>query len=417
LFYTRGKGYYEQYKAGQLFGDYGLDDFYTANDTISETDLIRQLWLDNHFYGNTFSLQYRKPKTEIIVGGGWSDYIGRHYGNVIWAQVGVPDNYRWYDLDADKTDMNLYAKWQQKLTTRFSIFTDLQVRNVSYDIYGFRNNPSLIVRNDWFFFNPKIGVSYTKGNWRGYASMAIANKEPNRDDFEAGMEQQPQHETLRDLEIGIEKRSDNFSWAATFYHMNYKNQLVLTGRINDVGAYARTNIPKSYRTGLELTGRWKPLEWMDISANMAYSENRIRDYTAYYDDYDAGGQKAETLASSDISFSPRWVGGYTINIRPVNNLEISLPAKYVSRQYLDNTSRESRSLDPFFVQDFRASYRVMPGFMKEMLFTLQVSNLFNNLYEPNGYSFSYYYGGELVTENFYYPMAGTNFMAGINLKF
>jgi len=417
LFYTRGKGYYEQYKAGESFGDYGLSDFITGNDTLTETDLIRQLWLDNHFYGNTFSLQYRKPGTEVILGGGWSNYIGNHYGNVIWAGAGIPDNYRWYDLDADKTDMNIYAKWQQKMTDRLSLFTDLQVRSVSYDIFGFRNNPSLTVRNDWFFFNPKVGLSYTAGSWKGYASLAVASKEPNRDDFEAGLDQQPVHETLRDLEVGLEKRTERLSWGASFYYMNYRNQLVLTGRINDVGAYARTNIPESYRAGIELTGRWKPLEWLDVAANLAYSENRIRNYTAYYDDYDAGGQKTESFSSTDISFSPRWVGGYSINIKPLTNLEISLPAKYVSRQYLDNTGKTSRSLDPFFVQDVRLNYRILPGFMKDILLTFQVNNVFNNLYEPNGYSFSYYYGGELVTENYYYPMAGTNFMAGVNFRF
>lgn len=416
-FYTRGKGYYEQYKADESYGKYGLPNFVTGRDTLRETDLIRQLWLDNHFYGNTFSLQYKKAKTDLIIGGGWSKYKGNHYGIITWATAGVPDNHRWYDLDADKSDVNLYAKWQQQLTERLSLFTDLQVRSVRYDIFGFRDNPTLFINNNWFFVNPKLGLSYTKDNWTAYLSYAVANKEPNRDDFEAGAAQQPVHETLNDLELGLNKQGAVLSWGATIFYMKYRNQLILTGQINDVGAYARTNIPESFRAGIELTARWKPTNWFNVSGNLAYSENKIRRFTGYYDDYDNGGQITESMASTDISFSPRWVGGATINLIPLKNLEVSLLNKYVSRQYLDNTSRESRSLDPYLLQDLRVIYRIKPRFMNEIQLMGQINNLFNVKYEPNGYSFSYYYGGELQTENFYYPMAGTNVMFGLNLKF
>jgi iron complex outermembrane recepter protein len=416
-FYTRGKGYYEQYKADEYYSDYGIPDFITGNDTLRSTDLIRQLWLDNHFFGNTFSLQYRKHKTDLIIGGGWSNYKGSHYGNVIWSKAGFPDNFRWYDLDADKNDMNIYAKWQQKLSQHLSVFTDLQLRNVRYNIYGFRNNPDLTVKNDWLFFNPKFGLSYTKNDWTAYISFAVANKEPNRDDFEAGNEQQPVFETLHDLEVGFDKKGATLSWGATVFYMNYRNQLILTGQINDVGAYARTNIPESYRAGIELMGSWKPMDWFDFSGSIAYSRNKIGNFTAYYDDYDAGGQKTEILSNTDIAYSPDWVASASLNARPVKNLELSLLNKYVSRQFLDNTGRTSRSLDPFFIQDLRASYRIKPRFMKEILIITQVNNLFNVMYEPNGYSFSYYYGGNQVTENFYFPMAGINFMAGLNLRF
>jgi iron complex outermembrane receptor protein len=384
---------------------------------LTSTDLIRQLWLDNNFYGNTFSLQYKKSNTELILGGGWSKYVGNHYGDVIWAKAGISDDYRWYDLDADKSDVNVYLKWQQKLSNTVRFFADVQGRSVNYNIYGFRNNPSLIVKNDWFFVNPKLGVSYTKNNWHAYLSYAIANKEPNRDDFEAGADHQPVYEQLNDLEIAVEKRSAQLSWGATLFYMRYKNQLVLTGEINDVGAYTRTNIPESYRAGLELTASWKPANWIDLSANIAASENKVQDFTAFYDDYDNGGQKTEIHSESDLAFSPRWVGGASLNLRPLPRTELSFISKYVSRQYLDNTSRDSRSLDPFFVQDMRISYRIIPRFMKEILLMGQINNVFNTLYEPNGYTFSYYYGGSLQTENYYYPMAGTNFMVALNLKF
>jgi iron complex outermembrane receptor protein len=417
LFYTRGLGYYEQYKADDDYANYGLPPFTMGNDTLYSTDLIRQLWLDNHFFGNTFSLQYKKNSSEWILGGGLSKYIGNHYGKVIWAEAGVPDNYMWYNLDALKTDANLYLKWQQKLANNLVLFADVQGRSVRYDIDGFRNNPGLIIRNKWFFVNPKAGVSYSKNNWKAYLSYAIANKEPNRDDFEAGATQQPVPEQLQDIELGIEKRGASLSWGATLFYMQYRNQLVLTGQINDVGAYTRVNIPRSFRTGIELTASWRPSSWFDLAANLAYSENKVRNFTAFYDDYDDGGQKTESFEQTDLSFSPRWVCGATLNVHPARNLDLSLINKYVSRQYLDNTSRKSRSLDPFLVQDLRVSYRILPKFMKEILLIGQVNNLLNVKYEPNGYTFSYYFGGSLQTENYYFPMAGTNAMLALNLKF
>lgn len=417
LFYTRGLGYYEQYKADDDYANYGLPPFTMGNDTLYSTDLIRQLWLDNHFFGNTFSLQYKKNSSEWILGGGLSKYIGNHYGKVIWAEAGVPDNYMWYNLDALKTDANLYLKWQQKLANNLVLFADVQGRSVRYDIDGFRNNPGLIIRNKWFFVNPKAGVSYSKNNWKAYLSYAIANKEPNRDDFEAGATQQPAPEQLQDIELGIEKRGASLSWGATLFYMQYRNQLVLTGQINDVGAYTRVNIPRSFRTGIELTASWRPSSWFDLAANLAYSENKVRNFTAFYDDYDDGGQKTESFEQTDLSFSPRWVGGATLNVHLARNLDLSLINKYVSRQYLDNTSRKSRSLDPFLVQDLRVSYRILPKFMKEILLIGQVNNLLNVEYEPNGYTFSYYFGGSLQTENYYFPMAGTNAMLALNLKF
>ncbi len=417
LFYTRGLGYYEQYKADEDYADYGLPDYTVGNSTKTSTDLIRQLWLDNHFYGNTFSLQYKKDKTELILGGGLSGYDGIHYGKVTWAEAGVPDNYTWYDLDARKTDANLYLKWQQRISDHFLLFADLQGRAVQYDINGFRNNPTLVVKNNWFFVNPKLGLSYVRGQWKAYLSYAAASKEPNRDDFEAGTTNQPVPEHLQDLELGVARRGAAFNWSATAFYMRYRNQLVLTGQINDVGAYTRTNIPQSFRAGLELTASWRPADRIDLSANLAYSQNKVRNFTAYYDDYDNGGQKTETLSRADLAYSPDWVGGASITIKPLPQLELSLMGKYVSRQYLDNTSNKGRTLDPFLVNDLRLSYRIMPKFMKEILLTGQVSNLFNTRYEPNGYTFSYYYGGSLQTENYYFPMAGINAMMGINLKF
>ena len=198
--------------------------------------------------------------------------------------------------------------------------------------------------------------------------------------------------------------------------MKYKNQLVLTGKINDVGSYTRTNIPNSYRLGLELQGKAKINSWLSASGNLTVSENKILKFTEYIDDYDNGGQKLSNYSKTDISFSPNVIGSAAISITPLKNFDINLLSKYVSRQYLDNTSQKSRSLNPYFIEDVKLSYTLKKFVFKETNFIVQVNNVFNKKYEPNGYTYSYYYGGELATENFYYPMAGTNFMIGVDIK-
>jgi len=199
--------------------------------------------------------------------------------------------------------------------------------------------------------------------------------------------------------------------------MHYEDQLVLTGKINDVGAYTRTNIPKSYRAGLELVAAAKINSWLNVAGNFSVSKNKVKDFTEYIDDYDNGGQQINQYTSTDIAFSPNMVGGATINFIPLKNAELSLICKYVGNQYLDNTQNESRKLNAYYTQDARFIYTISKGCLKELNIIFQANNLFEKLYEPNGYTFSYYYGGSLTTENYYFPMARRNFMVGVNLKF
>lgn len=416
FFLTNGTGYYEQYKAQQHYSSYGLSDYLSGNDTLRKTDLIRQLWLDNKFFGQVLSLQYKGSKKELTVGGGWNRYNGNHFGKIIWAPGGVPDNYRWYNRQANKTDINIFAKYQQALTSQINVFSDLQYRHVLYNIDGFRDNPSLQIREKYTFLNPKIGIGYTSNNYQWYASYSLGQKEPNREDFEAGNNQLPKPEKLHDIELGIEKKNSQNSWGATIYYMHYKDQLVLTGKINDVGAYTRTNIPDSYRLGLELQGKSTLTHWLNLAGTLTVSRNKVQNFTEFYDDYDNGGQKINTYGNTTIAYSPSLIGSASINITPLRNLEISLPGKYVSRQYLDNTSNKARSLSAFYVQDLRIGYIVRKVFFKNINLVVQANNVFNKKYEPNGYTFSYLYGGSVITENYYFPMAGTNFMLAVNVK-
>lgn len=417
FFLVRGRGYYEEYKPQQSYTDYGLEDPVTGTDTITQTDLIRQLWLDNYFYGQIFSLQYKNTRDQFTFGGGWNRYDGKHYGFVTWSAMGgIPNDYRWYYNKAYKTDINLYAKYQRKLSEHFQSFLDLQYRRVLHNIDGFDDNPSLIVHKVYNFFNPKIGITYSANDLQVYASYSMGNKEPNRDDFQASESQQPKAEKLNDIELGIERKNSQYNWGATFYYMAYSHQLVLTGKINDVGAYTRTNVPSSYRTGIELQGGIRFNQWLQASGNITFSSNRIKNFTEYYDDYDNGGQKSVYHGTTDIAFSPNITGAATIAITPVRRLELDLLSKYVSRQYLDNTSNIHRSLNPYYVQDARLSYLLRHFLFKETTFALQVNNIFNKKYEPNGYTYSYQYNNDLITENFYFPMATTNIMFSLNVK-
>ena len=417
LFYIKGKGYYEQYKADQAYADYGLPEPINGTDTITNSDLVRQLWLDNDFYGSIFSLQYKTDNSQFTFGGGWNRYEGNHYGDVVWAEKGLALPGRWYDLDANKNDLTLYFKQQTKIGSLVSAFYDLQYRGVRYNLYGFRDNPGIVINNNYNFFNPKAGLSFQKNEWSGYLSYSLGQKEPNREDFEAGIDQQPKPEKLNDLELGIEKRNDKYNIGITGYYMHYKDQLVLTGKINDVGAYTRTNIPKSNRMGVEITAAVGITSWLNASGNFSLSKNQVIDFIEYIDDYDIGGQQTNQYSKTDIAFSPNMVGGATINFIPLKNAELSLISKYVGKQYLDNTQNESRKLNTYYTQDARFIYTISKKCLKELNIILQANNVFDKKYEPNGYTFSYYYGGSLTTENYYFPMAGRNFMVGVNLKF
>lgn len=416
-FVTRGKGYYEQYKAGAALDEYGLPGYDNGSTIITETDIARRLWLDNYFYGAVYSVQHKKNKTEFTAGGAWTKYDGKHYGNIIWAEVqpAVPLNYRWYNLTAYKKDFSLFTKWSEQWDNHWLTFFDIQYRAVNYNINGFRNNPGIIIDKTYGFVNPKVGVTYTKSDWMAYASYALASHEPNRDDFESNSTS-PKAEVLSDIELGIERRRKRSFYSANIYYMGYSNQLVLVGNINDVGAYTRTNVPSSYRLGIELQGKLEINEYLDIAANATFSENKIKNYTELIDDYDNGGTKDNFYKSTNISFSPSVIAGGSINITPVKNAEISLISKYVSRQYLDNTTNTSRSLNPYYLQDVRLSYLIENKLFKATNIVVQLNNVFNKKYEANGYTFSYVYDGKVATENFYFPMAPFNCMIGVNVK-
>ncbi len=418
FYVSTGRGYYEEYKADRTLADYKIPPVVNGSDTTYSSDLVRRLWLNNKLFGQIFSLQKEYGKSLFSLGGGWSIYPGKHYGDVIWTAANPVARSRYYNFDARKTDANLYAKWQYNISKEWSSFADLQYRHANYKINGFKDFPDIRINEHWNFVNPKAGISYQNKYWSGFFSYAIGNKEPNRDDFQAGKTQLPKREQLHDFEFNITKRNlvGNLSLGATFYYMYYKDQLVLTGQINDVGAYTRTNIPESYRAGVEIESNYQ-LDKFALHYNLSLSKNKLKNFVEYISD-EAGNQIAVERGNPDISFSPSVVQQISASYRFIKNGEIEWLSKYVGRQFLDNSSDKAKSLDAFFVNDLRASYAVpFKKILKEIRFIFQLNNLFDVKYAPNGFTFSYISNQQIISENFYYPMAGRNFMAAINLRF
>ena len=420
--YTYGRGYYEEYKADQDFADYGLSPLLIGGNTISQTDLIRRRWLDNDFYGSTFALNYMpKSGLDFTLGGAYNEYKGRHFGEIIWATYASDSQIRqhYYDNDGFKTDFNVYGKstWQRG---PWVAYADLQYRRVSHEFVGYDTNLQNIQQAvSLNFFNPKFGLSYQlNAQNQLYASIAVANKEPNRNDFVTSTPaSRPVSERLTDVEAGYRFSRSNFMAALSAYFMQYKNQLILTGAINDVGEYSRSNVPNSYRMGLELDASLKLSDKWAWKANVAWSQNKIKHFTNYIDDYDNGTQIGTDFRNTAIAFSPAVVASGEWEYTPFKNAEIAFIGKYVSRQYLDNTANKARQLKEMLVQNLRFQYNFNLKSTKNMGLTLLVNNVFNKKYEANGYTFSYIYGGNFTTENYYYPQATRNFLISLNLKF
>jgi iron complex outermembrane receptor protein len=280
---------------------------------------------------------------------------------------------------------------------------------------GFDANPDLMVDRKFDFVNPKAGLSYKTGNTTYYSSIAIAHKEPNRDDFEAGMNQQPKQEVLYDWETGFNSKLANFNWGVNLYYMNYKDQLVLTGKINDVGSYTRTNVPNSYRAGLEIEESWKINSQFISIGNITLSKNKISDFTEYFDDYDNGGQASNHHQNTNITLSPNTTVSHNLTYQANNNLTISWVSKYVSKQYLDNTQNESRILKAYFINDLNASFKIVNKKTWNATLQFYAINILDVKYEPNGYTYSYIYGGATTTSNNYFPMAGRNYIASLKI--
>jgi iron complex outermembrane recepter protein len=405
LHLTNGSGYYEQYKQDKAFADLGLADVVVGGTTLTSGDFIVRKWLDNKFYGGTFSFNYDKGKSDLTIGGAYNQYgHAKHFGEIIWAQYSSNSQIRqhYYDGLSEKNDFNIYAKWNYEISSSLNAFADVQYRYVDYQTKGTDSDLIPYDLSDKFnFVNPKAGLSYSlsKGSVL-YTSYAIANREPNRTDYVFG-DVKPKHEHLGNLEAGWRKNATRYNFEANYYLMNYTNQLVLTGALDNVGNPIRANIGKSYRTGVELSGSFRVTDELTFNANITRSINRNSNYV--------NENNVSEVKNTEITLSPNWIAGSQLTWSAFKNFQASLLSKYVSKQYLDNTETEGLTLKSYFINDLRLNYSFAPKGMKELGVSLLVNNLLDVEYSSNGYS---YYGTP-----YYYPQARRNVMAMLTLKF
>lgn len=431
LHYTKGKGYYEQYRYNERFSRYNLPNVVVGEQTISRSDLIRRRWLDNDFAGVVYALHYNTfAALSMTLGGGYNIYNGDHFGEIIWARYAqhASMGHRYYDNDALKKDFNTFVKTSYELLPGMNLFADLQYRRVNYTFEG----PAWVLGEvlpldqqvNYNFFNPKAGINWSfSPSGTVYAFAGIGNREPVRRDFtESSPESRPRHETMRNLELGYRYKGKRALLATNVYLMDYKDQLILTGQINDVGGFTRTNIDNSYRAGLELEAGFIFSQQLSWQGNATLSRNKIDLFVEYSDAYDTDwnwmGVAEHEYRNTDIAFSPSVVASSIVSYQPVKDLLLSFSSKYVGKQYIDNTMSQDRMLKAYFVNDFRVNYVFRPGVFRELELILQLNNVFNELYETNAWIYKGMVGQELVTiEDGYFPQAGRHVMLGINLKF
>jgi iron complex outermembrane receptor protein len=422
LHYTRGSGYYQEYQNAQALNSYGITPVTINGKVIDTTDLTRRLWLSNNFYGVTYNFLYHPDEhLRATVGGAYNEYKGAHYNNIEWTQqsTAIPPDYRYSDNNAHKNDFNVFARADYR-AGHFLFYADMQYRHIYYSFLGYDENLNNVQQQaDLDFFNPKAGITYQFNEHNNiYASFSVGNHEPNRDDYtQSTPSSRPKPEHLTDWEIGYRTHQSIFTGGINAFYMDYTNQLVLTGALNDVGAAIRSNVKDSYRAGIEADGKLLISKQISWGATAALSTNKVKNFQQYLVDYDSNTNVLHQYRSTDIAYSPSFVASSTISYHPRKQFEIAFISKYVSRQYLDNTSTQNRSLDPYLVNDVRASYQFGIGPLKNVTAGIYVNNIFSKKYQSDGATYPDIESGKVVNYNYFYPQAPANFLASLNIKF
>ena len=419
LNYTKGEGYFEQFKEDSKVSKY--DDIVIATGTnwygAPATDLIVRRWLDNDFYVANFNVQYKKDALEIISGISYSNYVGDHFGEVIWAKQFADDaniRDRYYFSDAEKSDFSIFSKATFNIIDNLKAFVDLQGRFVNYKTAGLTSDRNPIdIDTDFGFFNPKLGFTYKINNQNSlYTSYARANREPNRKDFE--LNSNVKSEKLNDFELGWRLKNKTVKLNTNIYYMQYKDQLILTGDIDDTGDYKRENVDNSYRLGIEIDADIRLGDKLSVRPNIAISSNKIKDFILSRDGV------TRNLGNTNIAFSPNIIAGNALVYQPLESLHLAFLSKFVGEQYMSNTDTETSKLDSYFISDFNITYELKTkSIFKSILFTGLVNNIFNTEYVDRGYTYLDYWStpGNSIEVQGYYPQATANFLVGVTLKF
>jgi len=436
--FTHGEGYFEQFKAGEDLADYLLPDVVVGDDTVTTTDLVRRRWLDNDFYGAVLGAERRWDRAALTLGAAANRYEGDHFGRVIWAEnastAGTP-NYTYYDSDGLKLDRNVFARFVQRSQDgRLQAQAELQYRGVRFETMGTDNDQVAInVPRDsatFDFLNPKVGLDYRLNDEdRVFASVAIAHKEPGRNDFvDAPAGFADRAERLTDFEFGWRRNTDAYAWGLTAYHMAYTDQLIPTGALNDVGAAIRQNVPKSSRTGVEMEFGWQISDALELGAQATLSRSRIDEFTEVIYDYLDYSTVEIVHQNTEIAFSPRVLWGGQLlwhAVRPETPsgvaLDLEWATQHVSDQFMDNTGKAA-ILPAYTVSQLRASLHlptVKDGQVVDRTrLDVWVENALDAEYSANGYTYSYFYGPDFYAlENFYYPQAGRHINMALTYTF
>jgi iron complex outermembrane receptor protein len=419
LNYTKGSGFFEEYKEDASLDFHGLLPITIDGETSAESDLVRRRWLENNFYALSANAHYKDENWDTTTGVFYSYYQGLHFGEVIWATNFTGPNLgdRYYSGTGDKHEFTTFSKASYKINNSWSVFGDLQMRIVNYKTAGLTSDKvNMIVDEQYEFFNPKFGASYSlnQGN-QLYVSYGRASREPRRSDFEQGVFTP---EILDDYELGWRFTGKNNTLSANLYYMDYKDQLVLTGQLDDSGGFIRETSGNSYRAGLEVEGDFKVLQQLHVRPNIALSSNKNKDYTTSRDG------ALVNLGTTNISFSPSFIAGNSIDYSPKQNLQIALLSKYVGEQYLGNIDSQTSKLDAYFLNDFSVNYTITKlSFAKSLVLQGLVNNIFDVKYISNGYFYTYdddfSTPGTVTTIEGagFYPQAGINFLVGATLTF
>jgi len=428
LHYTKGEGYYEEYREDQTLSDYGLPLVVIGDSVISSTDLIRRKWMSNDFYGLVASIKYKRNRVEAVAGGGINTYMGDHYGNIIWMRNAgsTEKDYRWYFNSAYKAEVSLYGKINYSLSEKLNVFGDLQYRYIDYSMVGEDDDlKNLNQDHNFSFFNPKGGLFYSiSANQDAYLSFSVAHREPTRSDFKEATGDAaatPKAETLYDTELGYKLRSGNSLFGVNLYGMIYSDQLVPTGELSDVGYSIMTNVDKSYRLGIETSASFRLTEKMNWNLNLTLSKNTIADFTEYYTNYNSSDNSTEylnrNLGNVDIAYSPSVSGTSDILYTIFKNTDLHFITKFVGKQYIDNTMNDERAIDPYLVNNLRIDFHPVIKNIKGLEIQLQVNNIFNEVYENNGYGGNWFEDGVEKSWSYYFPQAGINYLLRASIKF
>jgi iron complex outermembrane receptor protein len=428
LHLTSGSGFYEEQKSGVDPAEYGLSDLLNYVPEVTSTDIVQRKWLDNLFYGAVWSLIKDGRSAEWTLGGAVNRYDGDHFGRIKWMEYpgNVLPDHEWYRNNGLKDEFNIYGKVNAVISGSLSAFLDMQLRHINYRFTGPDSDlKDLSAGYSFLFFNPKAGFFWSNGTGsEAFVSAAMAHREPTRADYKEAAgdpEATPQPERLTDFEGGYSFRNTRAVMSVNIYYMNYYNQLVPTGRISSTGYSIMTNVPASYRAGIELAGSYRPSHLAALNMNLTLSRSRIKDFRSYYFNYNTSDWSEEYLYRDlgvvDIAYSPRITGSAELEVNPAERLSLRLTGKYVGKQYFDNTMSRERIINPYFISNFSAGYRIDMKSKGELMLRFLVTNLFNTMYENNAYGGMWTEDGNEQTWAYFFPQAGINYTAAISLSF